>query len=201
MFKDQAGHIKEAVPSGFDLDELLRGTPLETQRVAESKPDVVPQPAGPSLFKLLLPLAIIALLAFLAWQFLFPKNTDQPADTGPSGGSIETTLDEGVQMPTQLAETYEEAKQAISKISDVASARSGAAPTESSERKAERAGSFVGKKLPSSARGAVAEVTRDNFEELGGLIRPILEYPEATETVRDVLTEILSKLKKFGDSA
>ena len=47
----------------------------------------------------------------------------------------------------------------------------------------------------------MAEVTRNNFEELSSLIRPILDYPDATETVRDVLTEILRKLKSFGDSA
>ena len=194
MFKEQSGHIKDSIPSGFDLDDLFKGTQMETRRAPE------PKPAGPSLLKTLLPLAVIALLAFLAWQFLFPKDAGQPSDQGTASGQLETPANEGIQMPTQLAETYAEAKQAISRITDVASAEA-ALPQLNKLNEKLNGLAALWEKLPSTARSAVAEVTRNNFEELSDLIRPILEYPDATETVRDVLTEILRKLKTFGDSA
>ena len=192
MFKNQSGHIKDACPSGFDLDDLIKDT--------ESRVSPEQKPAAPSLLKMLLPLAAVALLAFLAWQFLFPKNNDQPADPGPVGGQVESTAAEGIQMPTQLAETYAEAKQAIAGITDVASAQA-ALPRLNALNEKLNGLAVLWEKLPTTARAAVAKVTRSNFEELSSLIRPILDYPDATETVRDVLTEILRKLKSFGDSA
>jgi hypothetical protein len=194
LFKDQSGHIKKSLPAGFDLDDLLKGgTHSETRRAPE------PQPAGPSLLKTLLPLAVIALLAFLAWQFLFPKNNAPPVDnnTGTNQVDVQTPA---AQMPTQLAETYREARDAISGITDVASAEA-ALPRLNQLNEKLNGLALIWDKLPEQAREAVAAVTRNNFDELSGVIRPIMDIPGVTEKLRTVLTEILSKLQAFGGSA
>lgn len=73
-----------------------------------------------SLLKMLVPLILIAVLAFVAWKFLFSGNSQQPGSK-KEPAKIEAPADTGTAV--RLRQTLNTAKNAIGNITDEASAQ------------------------------------------------------------------------------
>jgi hypothetical protein len=210
LFADQQSNIADAMPAGLSLASIPGlsevGTAAREGTAAVRRTADATQQAGSSLMKALLPLAALALIAFLAWQFFAGRQNAPESDVAtvtaqkPVADVVADAVPDATTFSNDLTSVFTTATETLSDVQDVASAK--AALPKLSELETRIDGlAAVRDKLPEAARSTISQLTTDNFGKLQELMDKILAITGVKETLGPVLERIATKLKAFEDKA
>ncbi len=221
LFTDQKANIADALPSGLSLAGIPGLSQVETaarnvgataQRAANTAYRAADsaQNTGSSLLKTLLPLAALALLAFLAWQFFRGRQpVGAPAEvarsTTPQTAHRPVTestaaLPDAAQIGRNLTSVFTTATETLGGITDAALAEAAVPKLEELSTKID-AIKALWDKLPQAARATISNIAGDNLGKLKDLIATVLTIPGVRQHVEPLLDDIVTKLTAFGGAA
>jgi hypothetical protein len=207
LFAEQQPNIAAAMPEGLSLADVpgLGEIGSAASRVAGSarRTADAAHTGASSLMKALLPIAALALLAFLAWQFLgrrapvgAPQETagvEREYTVQRPAVNVPSTRPDATQFSSDLRSVYATATETLSGITDAASAEAAlpALNQLSSQIDGLRA---VHDQLPETARKTIAQSGADNFDSLSQLIEKVLAIPGVGAKLEPVLKGMMNKL-------
>jgi hypothetical protein len=211
LFNEQKSNIAQALPAGLPLGDIpgaaeLRSTvsrvATDTQRAAAAATN-----SGSSLLKTLLPLVLLALVAFAAWQFL-KKPAEQRMETKVATTETQHTvrrpvIDEPVPLPDatrvsgELESFFTNTTEALNGITDAATAE--AALPKLTELNTQLDGiTKLHQKLPDTARSSITSLIAEQLTPLTQLIEKVLAIPGVKEKLEPVLSGLQEKIKALN---
>jgi hypothetical protein len=213
LFADQKSNIANALPSGLslagipglsDVSSAARSAAGSVQRAASAAPQ-----AGASLARNLLPLGALVVLVALAWWYFKGRGTGetptpaavtqqtiQQSTQRPIGPSPQELAD-ATQLGQDLSGVYTQATEALTFVTDEASAVSAAPRLEELNTRLDSLRG-VWDRLPAAARTTVTAVTGEHLGKLKELIQTVLAAPGVKEKIGPTLDSIVTKLTALG---
>lgn len=214
LFAEQKANIANALPSGLSLANVpglpeVGAAAANVARTAQSAATQTAQATSP-LLKTLLPLAVLAAIGFLAWQFLRGPREAAPVKAATEAVTQRTAL-KPVSNPIDalpdvataskdLTSTFDTATDALGRIKDAATAEAELPKLSELTKKLDGL-KTVNDKLPEAARSTLGKIVSDNIGKLTSLIEKVLAIPGVKEKVGPVVNELLTKLKGFQPKA
>jgi hypothetical protein len=220
LFADQKANIADALPSGLSLDGIpglsqigaaAKNVGATAQRAANTayRAADTAHNTGASLLRTLLPLAALALLAFLAWQFVRGRQPAGAPDVATSTTpqtvhrpvtEVAAALPDATQLGQDLTSVFTTATETLGDITDAASAEAAVPKLQELSTKIDSI-KALWDKLPQAARATISNIAGDNLGKLKDLIATVLEIPGVRQHVEPLLDEIVTKLTAFGGAA
>jgi hypothetical protein len=199
LFAEQKSNIAAAMPAGLSLANVpglpQLGPTVTSVGGAPQKGTYAAEPTSSPVAKTLLPLAVLALLAALAWWWFSSQRAKEAATPAPA--AVPAVQANVTRLTGGLNSVYATATQTLDGITDAASAEA-ALPTLNRLNSQIDGLTPLWEKLPGTARSTVAQITTNNIGKLNDSVERVLAIPGASEKLGPVLDEIVSKLKIFG---
>jgi Bacterial protein of unknown function (DUF937) len=207
LLAEQKHNIADAIPSGFTLPEVpglakSGDTVRAGGRQAES--------ATKSVSSWALPLAILAIGAFLLWSFLSAhpaaeqaavKPTVQPPERTtvmkPVVPDTQAATNDVSQLTTQVGDIFKSATDTFSGIKDAASAEAALPQLQELKAKLATARESVGR-LPEMSRTTIRQFVEQRFAAMKDRIDAIGLIPGISAEVKALMNEIVNEIKELS---
>ncbi|MBX3439566.1 MAG: hypothetical protein KF861_18910, partial [Planctomycetaceae bacterium] len=206
-------NIARALPSGLSLADIP-GLPdihsaASNMAATAQRATGAARDTGSSLLKTLLPLAALALLAFLGWQY-FRVPAAGPEMTEVAGPITEHTVQKPVietpasvpdvtQVTQNLTSVFATATDTLRDITDAATAEAALPKLNDLSTQIDGLATLKAR-LPAAARSTIANLTTDNMGKLTELIEKVLGIPGVKEKLEPVLNGLISKLNALQNN-
>lgn len=211
LFNEQKSNIAQAIPAGLPLADIpgaaeLRSTVSRVTSDAQRTAGAAAS-AGSSMLKTLLPLALLALVAFAAWQF-FRKPAEQRVGEQVASNETQHTvrrpvIEEPVPLPDatrvsgELKSFFTNTTDTLTGITDAATAET--ALPKLTELNTQLDGiTKLHQKLPDTARSSITTLITEQLSPLTQLIEKVLAIPGVKEKLEPVLNGLQEKLKTLN---
>jgi hypothetical protein len=206
MLQGQKQSISAALPQGLSSQlssaGLLEGF-SDTAAAARSAVAGTAQAAtagakaGGSIFRWLIPLVILAVLLWLAWQYLFapkptPVATPGPEMTRPLAAAPSLVVG-GVDLGEKLSGAIGGIGSALSGVKDAASAEAAVGALTAQGAALGEVAALV-EKLPAAARQSLAGLIGPQFAKLESLAKQVIDLPGVGPVLTPVLMPILAQI-------
>jgi Bacterial protein of unknown function (DUF937) len=210
LFSEQKANIANALPTGLSLAGIP-GLPQVGDTVRDvagaARQTVQTAQRGTSPFlKALIPLALLALVAFLGWQYYLrseegraPKPVAQSEiqhEVRKPVSTIADSVPDAAQFSKNLTSVYSSATEALAKVKDTESAKAALPQLEELQTKVDGL-KATWDKVPAPARSSIAAIMDTNLGKLKKLIEPLLANPTIKEVLQPILDQIVAKLEAF----
>lgn len=208
LLTSQKSNIASAMPKelseGLGLGSLLGSakSAVSSASASASRAASEAQESGGGLMKLLLPLLLLAAVAFLVWKFVLAPKPDQGGVTLPGGANITVPNVElpnlpKIELPTELAGFPDLAKEMSStfgSISDEASANS-ALPKlgELNDKLGGFATSFGA--MPAEAKKTAGTVIGSMLQPIQDVINKVLAIPGVGPIIQPIADKLMENIK------
>lgn len=150
--------------------------------------------SGGSLFKKIIPVAIIVGLALLAWSFLKGKPVPDVAET--VSGAIPSIDIDGTDIGAEFGNIFSTASNTVSSITDVESATAAIPSFNDITGKVDGL-SGLWEKVPEAGRGQLGALVSDNLGKLTPAIDKVKEIEGVDDVIGPATGPLLEKLMEF----
>jgi len=187
MFTGQKDNITAALPKGLNLDFGNTLVNKVADNVSQSTQEVAKE--GKSLIGKLLPLILLAIAAWIAYNMFFKgadTQTTQPTQ------HVNST----VNLAKDVTGTLSSLMGTLNGITDVSSAQAAVATLTTATDKLGTYASLF-EKLPASAREPIAKLVSSALPQLKGLITKVGAIPGVGAIIKPVIENLITKLALF----
>lgn len=203
MLQGQKQNISAALPSGLSsqlssaglldgFSDIGRSAAAQTTQAAAAAADT-----GGSIMRWLIPLIILAVLAWLAWQYLFaPKPGPVPTSPPVTSQAPQSIMVEGVDLGQKLSGVIAGLGTTLSGIKDAAGANAAVADLTAQGEGLGTVAALVDK-LPPAGRQALAALVGPQFSRLESLANRVMDIPGVRSVLGPVVTPILAQISGF----
>jgi hypothetical protein len=205
LFADQKANINSALPSGLSLSEVPGLAAAGSAAVRSAARGV--EATGSSLARWLLPLAGLAALGLILWQFIPPTTTRAPEEQVPNVTRAQSPEPVHVPVPqaaknlvpdvtkfsTELTDTFSKLTETLTSVKDVPSAEAALPKLQDLDSKLDVAKATM-QKLADSAKITISTLVKSTQGKLRELVDKVLAIPGVGEKVRVVADSIMAKL-------
>jgi hypothetical protein len=210
LFAEQKGNIASAVPAGLSLagiPGLLQFTDTAKNIAGTARQTAQAAQRGTSpVLKMIVPLALLALVAFLVWQYYLrseegaaPKavsQTEIPHEVKKPVSTLSDSVPDVAQFSKNLTSVYTSATEALTKVKDPESAKAALPQLDDLRTKLDGLKTSWDK-VPAPARSSITAITDANIAKLKKLIEPLMANPKIKELLQPVLDQIVARLESF----
>jgi hypothetical protein len=191
FFKDQAGNIGAALPSGLSLADIPGYSAVKAAATESA-------PGFPSW---LLPLVTVAILGLLGWYFLgqpprepAPAVETIPVDAAkPADVANRAAVSEIAELTDQLSKVYTSAIEDLTSVKDVPTAEAAAPKLERLSGTIDSLKPLIDR-LPESGKSAIAAIQTKYFDRLKDLVEKVLSIPGVGEKLKPIVDGLMTKL-------
>jgi hypothetical protein len=206
LLADQRANIADALPAGLSLagipdlppiGEATRAAVDATQRTAQRAAS-----GGTRVLATVIPLALIAGAAFLAWQYFSrrPAEVQEPNVVTQTANKPVSPLPDSLPDVTKFSEdltsTYTTATETLGQVKDAESAKAALPELEKLQANLDSL-QTTWDQLPATAKPAVSAITEGNIGKLKELVAQLLTQPEIKNVLQPILDAIVAKLEAF----
>jgi hypothetical protein len=206
LFADQKANIASALPSGLSLSEVP-GLAAAGSAAVRSAARGVEATTGSSLWRWLLPLAGLAALGLILWQFIPSTTTPAPEEQvrsvaraqspeparAPVLEGVKKLVPDVTTFSTELKDTFSKLTEALSSVKDVPSAEAALPKLQDLDSKLDVAKATM-QKLADSAKITISTLVKSSNGKLRELVDTVLAIPGVGEKIKVVADSIMAKL-------
>ena len=145
---------------------------------------------------------MLALLAWLAWQYLLRDRVEEEAvapTTPPAtvGEPAQNLVVDDVNLGQEVTSVFENATAALSDVTDAASAEAALPKLNEIGANLDRLGGLAGR-LPAEGKSALAALINGALPELEALIARVSDIPGVGDIIRPAANGLVEKLKAMA---
>ena len=150
----------------------------------------------------LIGLLLLALLAWLAWQYLLRDRVEEEAvapTTPPAtvGEPAQNLVVDDVNLGQEVTSVFESATTALNDVTDAASAEAALPRLSEIDANLDRLGGLAGR-LPAEGKSALAALINGALPELEALIARVSDLPGVGDIIRPAANGLVEKLKAMA---
>jgi len=188
MFTGQKDNITAALPKGLNLDFDNTMVNKIADNVSQSTHEVAKE--GKSFLSKLLPLLLLAIAAFIAYNMFF-KGAETQQTTQPA-----QQVNNAVDLAKDVTGTLGSLMSTLNGITDVSSAK---AAVENLTATTDKLGTYASmfEKLPASAREPISKLVASTLPQLKELLNKVGAIPGVGPVIKPVIENLSSKLALF----
>lgn len=197
MFAEQKGNITHALPTGLSLDNVPGLAASEPAYKTPAAAEAVREPAvsSPELPGWVVPAIAIAILAAILWFALRPSPTNRV--TTPSAPVVPAAGATAAQLSQDLTGVISGTTTTLSSITDASSAEAALPQLQDLNTRLDSVQSGWSK-LPDSVKASLGSMAGNGMGKIKELATSVEAIPGASEKVKPVIDQILSKLSAMG---